>query len=166
MAFQANTFAATVTFLKIVVEVNEGNKPQAGDILNLVGNVAGIVASVAILYGTAPVWVPVVATGVAVISGASNIFIGDNFEKLVNWTGDMAASFWPTLPIVTTTNDFYMDSSGNFRPYNDIPPNEFGAYRWDASNWGDQGSVIATRQPTKHGNDPIEDMPHRVILIA
>jgi len=168
VSIQANTFAATVTFLKIVVEIKDGQwPPKAGDVLSLAGNVAGIVATVAILSGAAPVWVPVVATGIAVGTGAANIFIGDNFGKLVNWTGDMASSYWPTLPVATTTSDLYMDSMGNFRPYNEIPEDQFGSYRWDASSWGDQSAVIAVQRPRHQGgSDPWIDHPKRVIVMA
>lgn len=46
-----NTLAGTVTFLKIVAEYKPGHKLNAGDIVSLVGNVAGVVASFAILVG-------------------------------------------------------------------------------------------------------------------
>ncbi|MDO7910052.1 hypothetical protein ACQKO6_15640 [Pseudomonas monteilii] len=48
---QANLLAGTTTFLKIVADVKEGKRIESGDRLALMGNVAGIVAAVAILGG-------------------------------------------------------------------------------------------------------------------
>ncbi|MFK3910325.1 hypothetical protein ACI2KC_17020 [Pseudomonas monteilii] len=48
---QANLLAGTTTFLKIVADVKEGKRIESGDRLALIGNVAGIVAAVAILGG-------------------------------------------------------------------------------------------------------------------
>ncbi|HDS1710516.1 TPA: hypothetical protein ACHTCR_001712 [Pseudomonas putida] len=62
-----NTLAGTVTFLKIVAESKPGKEPNYGDYINLVGNVAGVVAGFALLAG-APLTAGVF-TGVAL--GAS-----------------------------------------------------------------------------------------------
>jgi len=46
-----NSLAGTVTFLKIVAEYRENQKLNYGDVVSLVGNVAGVVAGFALLSG-------------------------------------------------------------------------------------------------------------------
>ena len=49
-----NSLAGTVTFLKIVAEYRENQKLNYGDVVSLVGNVAGVVAGFALLSGAPP----------------------------------------------------------------------------------------------------------------
>lgn len=164
ITLQANTYAATVTTLKIIVELNEGKGLNYGDVLNLAGNTLGIVATVTIMSGTAPVWVPTVATGVAVAIGAYSIFQSDNFGKLVNLASDLGSTFWPSQPLSPNINDLYMDNQGNYRRYHEIGPNEFGAYDMSAGQFN-FNSVITTRKPTHQGvDDPWDDLPQRVAI--
>ena len=51
VSMPANIVAGTITFLKIGIDVRDGAKIEAGDILSLVGNVAGVIAKMAVLAG-------------------------------------------------------------------------------------------------------------------
>lgn len=77
-----NTLAGTVTFLKIVAEYKTTKKFDQGDIISLVGNVAGVVAGFALLAG-API-TAVAFTAVAV--GAA--FYGTVNSGMVKYAHD------------------------------------------------------------------------------
>lgn len=53
-----NTLSGTVTFLKVAADLKEGAEIKSGDVISLASNVAGIVASFAILAGA-----PLIAGG-------------------------------------------------------------------------------------------------------
>ncbi len=53
VSMPANMVAGTITFLKIGVDIREGAGFQRGDVISLVGNVAGVIATMAVL-GAAP----------------------------------------------------------------------------------------------------------------
>lgn len=52
VSMPANIVAGTITFLKIGVDVRDGNGINNGDALNLVGNVAGVLGTMAILVAS------------------------------------------------------------------------------------------------------------------
>lgn len=64
-----NTLSGTVTFLKISADMKEGEEIKGGDVINLVGNAAGIIASFAILAGA-----PFIAGGAAVAGVTASIY--------------------------------------------------------------------------------------------
>lgn len=166
VTMQFNTFAGAVTFLKIVVDINNTGDFQTGDVLTLVGNVAGFVATVTVLAGAAPVWTTV-ASAVAISATGAAIYNGTNFSKLAAWTNNMVDTYWPTAPIPTTTDDIHLDSNGNWRSYDEItsdPNGAFGAIRMTASNWGSGGSIIPIPPPDRE--PPIDDDrdPRRITL--
>jgi len=59
-----NTFAATTVFLKITAQYRRHGNFNPGDVLSIIGNVAGIVGGVILLAGTVKVSLPFVAIGV------------------------------------------------------------------------------------------------------
>lgn len=75
-----NTIAATTTFLKITVDVKEGNSIKAGDVLALVGNVAGIVAAFSHLNASPRAAAVFTAIGVTV--GVASVLNSDAVDKL------------------------------------------------------------------------------------
>lgn len=123
IAIQTNTLAGTMTFLKIVVDVKDGKSIQTGDVLNLVGNVAGIIASVTILAGVAPT-ITAVAGAIAIGSAIAGVVTADG--GLRDWTLNQIHDFWPSQPVINL-NDYWIDTNGNARRYwdlvNDPDPN-------------------------------------------
>lgn len=115
IGLQTNTLAGTMTFLKILVDVKAGKSISAGDVLSLVGNVAGIVATVTVLAGIAPS-VTVVAGGVAILAAATGVVIAEG--GLRDWTIDMIQNIWPREPIMNL-NEYWFDTNGNGRRYSD-----------------------------------------------
>ncbi|MBA1193327.1 hypothetical protein G7007_10685 [Pseudomonas entomophila] len=79
-----NTLAGTVTFLKVVAEYTSSEKLNVGDVVSLVGNVAGVVASFAILAGAPGVagFFTVVALG-ATLVGVYNSELAKNIRDAV-----------------------------------------------------------------------------------
>ena len=74
-----NTLAGTVTFLKIVAEYKPGHKLNVGDIVSLVGNVVGVVASFALLAGA-----PGIAGAFTVVALSAALFGVYNSELAKN----------------------------------------------------------------------------------
>lgn len=76
-----NTFAGTVTLLKIVADIKEGHAVNAGDVISLLGNAAGIALPIAVLVGaSAPVvgviyTISTVVTVLGIIDFANSDFI-------------------------------------------------------------------------------------------
>jgi len=64
-----NTLSGTVTFLKVAADLKEGAEINSGDIISLAGNVAGIVASFAILAGA-----PLIAGGATVVGVTATLY--------------------------------------------------------------------------------------------
>lgn len=52
----ANIVAGTITFLKIGIDVKAGRELKSGDVVSLVGNVAGVIGTMTILVGASP-WI-------------------------------------------------------------------------------------------------------------
>ena len=167
ITLQANTYAGTVTFLKIIMDKNNGVEVGWGDYLTLAGNISGIVASIAVLAAatgvaaTTPVWgtIAVVATGVGIVAGAGGIYFNENFpdvyNKVVDYSRDMFSDWWPTTPVPTSTNDLYLDSNGNHRTWSEInndPNADFGAIRIESSSWGSPSSIVAIGAPDPNGD--------------
>lgn len=167
---QANTFAATAVFLKIVIDVkNEGiNGVNAGDVLSLVANVSGIVATGAILAGTAPGWAAG-ATFVAIGAGIASLMVSANaIGKLHAWSTGIFDTWAPTSPVPITTADLYMDTNGWFREHADIvedPEAGFGGIIIEHSNWEAADAHFYRDPPPPPGEDDIEiDNPQFIII--
>ncbi|MGC7837082.1 hypothetical protein ACPZMI_01200 [Pseudomonas wayambapalatensis] len=77
---KTNTLAATTVLLKITAEYRQDQKFDSGDVLSLVGNVAGVVGSVALLAGSGPV--AVVLTGVGVFTNVAGVVGSDAAKNL------------------------------------------------------------------------------------
>jgi len=100
---KANTLAATTVFLKITAEYKTNQKFDNGDVLSLIGNVAGIVASITLLAGASGP--ALVFTGVGVTATAAGIVTSDAVKNLYQSL---------ILPVVekhfaTNTNAAYLD---------------------------------------------------------
>lgn len=70
-----NTLAGTITFLKITAEYKDAGEFSAGDVISLVGNVAGGVAAFTLLAGFGPVSLGL--TVVAVAASAAGLINSD-----------------------------------------------------------------------------------------
>lgn len=77
---KAYTLAATTVFLKITAEYKTNQKFDNGDVLSLIGNVAGIVASITLLAGASGP--ALVFTGVGVTATAAGIVTSDAVKNL------------------------------------------------------------------------------------
>jgi S1-C subfamily serine protease len=116
IGIQTNVLAGTMTFLKIVVDLKDGKPLNVGDTLNLIGNVAGIVATVTVLAGTSPV-VGAVAGGVAIAAALTGVVTADNGLK--DWTLNQIRDLWPQAPVLAFP-DKYVDTNDQLRRYEDI----------------------------------------------
>ncbi|PAA15281.1 hypothetical protein [Pseudomonas fragi] len=56
ISMPANVVAGTITFLKIGIDVREGEGISDGDVVSLVGNVAGVIGTMTVLAGAALGW--------------------------------------------------------------------------------------------------------------
>ena len=56
ISMPANIVAGTITFLKIGIDVREGEGISDGDVVSLVGNVAGVIGTMTVLAGAALGW--------------------------------------------------------------------------------------------------------------
>lgn len=163
VSIQGNTFAATVTFLHIVVELDETGTLNAGDTITLIGNIAGIVATVAVMAGTAPV-TATVATATAVTVGAYGLIGHENFVDLGLWVNVTASRFWSEPP-VADMSDYYFDIYGQARRYDEIAPHEFGGFILNHNGSGSGMTLVPVPKPTHHGgDDPWIDDPYRVMI--
>lgn len=77
----ANIVAGIITFLKIGIDFRDGAEIKTGDIVSLVGNVAGVIATVAILGGAAPALVAGLGV-VTIIAGLYSIVESDTFKNI------------------------------------------------------------------------------------
>ncbi|MBV7527469.1 hypothetical protein KW834_23980 [Pseudomonas sp. PDM29] len=82
VSMPANMVAGTITFLKIGVDIREGAGFQRGDVISLVGNVAGVIATIAVL-GAAPFLVVGIASVVSIAAGLYSIRESKTFENIV-----------------------------------------------------------------------------------
>ena len=83
ISMPGNTIAGTITFLKVGVDIREGRKISSGDVLSLVGNVAGIIATFTVLVGTGSTLVAVSA-----VAGLLSIIGSETFDRIVRSAGD------------------------------------------------------------------------------
>ncbi|MVV49167.1 hypothetical protein EJA72_13105 [Pseudomonas sp. PB120] len=99
VSMPANIVAGTITFLKIGVDIRDGAEIKAGDVFSLVGNVAGVFATMAILGGAAPALVAGLAI-VTVITGLASVVGSETIKKIAT----NAANFFEDNPM-----DSYLD---------------------------------------------------------
>ena len=99
VSMPANIVAGTITFLKIGVDIRDGAEIKAGDVVSLVGNVAGVIATMAILGGAAPALVAGLAI-VTIISGLASVAGSETIKKIAT----NAANFFKDNPM-----DSYLD---------------------------------------------------------
>lgn len=83
----ANIVAGTITFLKIGIDVKAGRELKSGDVVSLVGNVAGVIGTMTILVGASP-WIIGFFTLVSVGAGLYSIRNSEVFSKVVKSAGD------------------------------------------------------------------------------
>ncbi|NQD56786.1 hypothetical protein HP546_15685 [Pseudomonas sp. CM25] len=77
---KTNTLAATTVLLKITAEYQTNQKFEEGDVLSLIGNIAGIVGGITLLAGAGPT--ALVFTAVGVGANAWGVFNSDVAKKL------------------------------------------------------------------------------------
>lgn len=159
IGIQTNVLAGTMTVLKITVDIKDGRAPAAGDVLALVGNIAGVVATVGVLASLAPE-IAVYAGAVAVLSNVGGIAVTDG--GLRDWVAKQLQDLWPpnTPSPGPVLNDYWIDTNGMPRRYEDIAND----YNWggpgfrltkiDKSHWQD---VRAETPPPPRPEDQVVD---------
>jgi len=141
ISMPGNIIAGTITFLKVGVDIREGREISPGDMLSLVGNVAGIIGTFAILVGAASGFV----AGVALVStgtGLLSIIKSETLGRLMKSAGDF----------------FSNNSSSNYLGYFCAPDMRFvdrDALRWEYSNM-----MLACILSAEDG----ELLPHSVVV--
>lgn len=82
VSIPANMVADTITFLKIGVDVRDGKGFSYGDVISLIGNVAGVIAVFAVLV-EAPFIVIGTASVVGVAAGLYSISDSGIFKEVL-----------------------------------------------------------------------------------
>ena len=141
ISMPGNIIAGTITFLKVGVDIREGREIRPGDVLSLIGNVAGIIGTFAILVGAGSnlvVGIAVVSAGVSLLS----IINSETLGRLMKSAGDF----------------FSNNSSSNYLGYFCAPDMRFvdrDALRWEYSNM-----MLACILSAEDG----ELLPHSVVV--
>lgn len=76
----ANIVAGTITFMKIGVDIRDGAEFNKGDMVSLVGNIAGVIGTMAVLVGAGPGLVGVLT----IISIGAGLYSIKNAELVEN----------------------------------------------------------------------------------
>lgn len=95
----ANIVAGTITFLKIGIDIRDGAEINLSDVYSLVGNVAGVVATMAILVASPTVIVA--GLSVSIFAGGYSIYKSEAYRKFTKNAADF----------------FKGDSSGSYLDY-------------------------------------------------
>lgn len=95
VSMPANMIAGTITFLKIGIDIREGRGIETGDVLSLVGNVAGVIATMAVLGGASPALI-VGMGATTIITGIYSIVGSEIYKAITN----NAADFFKSNPSV------------------------------------------------------------------
>ena len=99
ISMPANIVAGTITFLKIGIDVREGEGISDGDVVSLVGNVAGVIGTMTVLAGASAGLVGVFAW-VSVSAGLYSIRKSQSVEKIIKSARDF---------FVNNPSDNYLD---------------------------------------------------------
>lgn len=87
ISMPGNTVAGTITFLKIGMDVKEGREINAGDVYSLIGNVAGVMGTFAVLTGAGAFAIGFFA-GITVGAGLVSIYQSETFSKIMEAAKD------------------------------------------------------------------------------
>ncbi|KPU57555.1 hypothetical protein AN403_1924 [Pseudomonas fluorescens] len=87
VSMPANVVAGTITFLKIGVDIRDGAGFEKNDVISLVGNVAGVIATMAVL-AAAPFAVVGTASVVSIAAGLYSIGVSKTVENLAMSAAD------------------------------------------------------------------------------
>lgn len=99
ISMPANIVAGTITFLKIGIDVREGEGISDGDVVNLVGNVAGVIGTMTVLAGASAGLVGFF-TLVSVSAGLYSIRESQSVDKIIKSARDF---------FVNNPSDNYLD---------------------------------------------------------
>ncbi|XLZ71436.1 hypothetical protein ABT364_05565 [Massilia sp. SR12] len=128
IAIQANVFSASTTFLKIMLDVQEGREWQLGDAVTVVGATAGIIATVLFFSAAAP-GVMLVMTGISIGANLYSLLTGPTLNGINDSMRSIAQETWPTIPVVEMPA-LTVTSTGGIASYAEIindPSLKFGA---------------------------------------
>lgn len=139
---QTNVAAAATVFLKMELDVQEGKSIEPGDVLTLVGDVAGVVATVA-LFAAAPE-VEIAAVAVAVASDVAGIISSFEQSSLASFTNQFASENLTSTPTVPTDGTWYLTSNGQLMTTEEISASglSYGTVRLNVDGTGFQLAPI------------------------
>lgn len=133
IAIEANVFAGSTSFLKVMLDVQEGRSVDTGDLLSIAGSVTGIVGTAMFFAGAAAPAVLFV-TGVGIAINLASIIRGDNFTALSNQVRAIAQEAWPTIPVVNMP-EVTVTSTGELATYKEIMNNPYLQFGVLQQNW-------------------------------
>ncbi|CAN5723982.1 hypothetical protein BH10PSE18_BH10PSE18_21280 [soil metagenome] len=111
MVLSTSSFALTTSFLKINADVQNGRSINPGDVYNLVGNAAGIIATIAFFAG-GPVTFGV-ATAVGISAGVAGILSNQTLrDNLTNIVQGIINQTFPSPPVVPTPGLYIAPGGG------------------------------------------------------
>lgn len=102
ISLPANVMAGSITFLKIGVDIRDDGEFSAGDVVTLIGNVAGVIGAMVILAGAGPAWVGAF-TLTSVTAGLYSIGASKLAEQIINSAGE----FFSNTPAESHLNYLY-----------------------------------------------------------
>jgi hypothetical protein len=115
---QTNTAAAATVILKMELDVQEGRSINQGDIVTLVGDVAGVVATVA-FFAAAPE-VALIATAVAVSADLTGIITSAEQSSIATFTNSFASDYFTSTPAVPTNGTYYLTADNQIMTAEEI----------------------------------------------
>jgi hypothetical protein len=92
---QTSTFAATTAILKISSDLENGQSVDPGDVLSLVGDVAGVIGTIAVFASAAPEVIGAI-TLVGVAADIAGLVTPSNMQNLATCAEQIVVVNWPT----------------------------------------------------------------------
>lgn len=156
VTIQFNTLALTLTFSRVLLDFQNNRLPSAGDMLTMVGNAAGIVATFTFLVGASPV-LTTVATAVGIAAGIGALLTSDNVAQLGKFIEQTRNNLWGSPPYVDVHEMYY---SGPGLPLKSRPQLEADGedvcWRWGSSPkipYPERIKCPVPPDPDKNGSD-------------
>lgn len=121
---QTNTFAAATVALKMTADVQAGQSIEAGDALTLVGDIAGVVAGIAVLAAAPEL--AVAATLVAVATDVASLVLSDEAQAVGNYVNQIVEVNWGSDPQPNTTGMLYLTNTNQFMTAEEMAASDVG----------------------------------------
>lgn len=152
VSLPANVIAGTITFMKISMDLRDGQQLNDSDVVSLVGNTAGAIATMAVLAGAGAASVGVL-TGISIGAGLYTIYNSDAMAALT-----MKASEFFKADVSGQTSDYSFAPDMSIVSNQDIVSkynNRAMSLNWDVDT--DKVSYSNVRGPSVGWAPPFED---------